>query len=640
MRAPLARLVLALLVAAATLLPAPTAGAATERYPVPASGEWAVDGRGWGHGRGMSQWGAKGAAEAGLTHAQILDFYYPGTTLSALGSFPGTTANPTIGVGLTSLGLLRTTTVTLWTPAGQGSVRVEVVGGAGVTLGAGRLTVTRSGDDFTVVHAATGARHTLTGAAVRVSTADGVVVARSSTTGTWYRGSVRLADVSSGDDAFDVVNDVPLEEYLRGVVPQEMPASWSAQAVRAQAVAARSYMLAEGRRTARYDTCDTTACQVYGGRATVDTDGRVITPREHALSDDAIRVTAGQVRTYGSAVALTQFSSTNGGWSVAGGASTPYLVSRADPYTGTAAGDTRTVWSTTLSATTAARYCPSGQTLSALLVTGRDGNGALGGRITGLSVECSGGVHAVPRASWSLGMLSPWWRPQDPPHTFYLSTTFSSTADIVFDAGYGDDAALVGDWDGDGTDTVALRRGSTFLVRNSNDAGPPDVTFTYGRADDVVLVGDWDGDGVDTLAVRRGGEYHVKNSVTSGVADVVVRYGRADDEVHVGDWDGDGVDTLTVRREAVYYVKNSLEGGPADVEVRYGRPDDVVLTGDWDGDGDDTLAVRRANVYYLANALEGGAADVVVSYGRATDTVLVGDWDADGDDTLGVHRRP
>ncbi|MDD9205121.1 hypothetical protein PU560_01410, partial [Georgenia sp. 10Sc9-8] len=59
-------------------------------------------------------------------------------------------------------------------------------------------------------------------------------------------------------------------------------------------------------------------------------------------------------------------------------------------------------------------------------------------------------------------------------------------------------------WDGDGTDTLAVRRGSTFHISNTFAGGHADRSFTYGRATDVVLVGDWDGDGTDTLAVRRG----------------------------------------------------------------------------------------------------------------------------------------
>ena len=61
-------------------------------------------------------------------------------------------------------------------------------------------------------------------------------------------------------------------------------------------------------------------------------------------------------------------------------------------------------------------------------------------------------------------------------------------------------------------------------------------------------MGDWDGDGRDTFAVRRGNAYYVKDSISDGPADRVVFYGRADDQVLVGDWDGDGRDTFAVRR--------------------------------------------------------------------------------------------
>ena len=71
---------------------------------------------------------------------------------------------------------------------------------------------------------------------------------------------------------------------------------------------------------------------------------------------------------------------------------------------------------------------------------------------------------------------------------------------------------------------------------------------TYGRVADEVLVGDWDGDGRDTLGVRRGNSYYLKNTTTSGVADIVMNYGRATDRVVVGDWDGNGTDTLGVYR--------------------------------------------------------------------------------------------
>ncbi|PYG01179.1 alkaline phosphatase, partial [Georgenia satyanarayanai] len=75
-----------------------------------------------------------------------------------------------------------------------------------------------------------------------------------------------------------------------------------------------------------------------------------------------------------------------------------------------------------------------------------------------------------------------------------------------------------------------------------------DTVFTYGRAGDVTLTGDWDGNGTDTLAVQRGRTYYVNNSLRGGDADTVLTFGRLGDEVHVGDWNGDGTDTLGVRR--------------------------------------------------------------------------------------------
>ncbi|HLT85163.1 MAG TPA: metallophosphoesterase, partial [Phototrophicaceae bacterium] len=221
---------------------------------------------------------------------------------------------------------------------------------------------------------------------------------------------------------------------------------------------------------------------------------------------------------------------------------------------------------------------------------------------------------------------------------FHLSNTWHGTTDVYFAYGRATDEVFIGDWDGDGRDTVAVRRGTAFHVSNAQRGGDADVVIHYGRPGDVVLVGDWDGDGRDTFAVRRGAEYHVKNSLTGGRADTVVVYGRPGDEVLVGDWDGDGRDTFAVRRGPVYHVKNSMRGGPADVVLAYGRATDRVLAGDWDGDGRDTLAVRRGATYFVSNALRGGEADHVVTFGRPGDEVLVGDWDGNDTDTLGVRR--
>ncbi|MPV36572.1 PKD domain-containing protein [Georgenia subflava] len=231
-------------------------------------------------------------------------------------------------------------------------------------------------------------------------------------------------------------------------------------------------------------------------------------------------------------------------------------------------------------------------------------------------------------------------RPTEPTYGFFLNDAWTTRANHVFMYGRPADAVLIGDWDGDGTDSITVRRGNVFYVNNAPRGGAAESVFVYGRPGDTVLVGDWDGDGVDTLAVRRGAQYHVKNDLSSGPADQVVAYGRSGDQVVVGDWNNDGKDTFAVRRGAQYFVKNSIAPGNADQVVVYGRADDITLAGDWDGDGKDTFAVRRGATYYVKNSIAPGNADIELRYGRATDEVYVGDWNGDGRDTLGIRRLP
>lgn len=226
----------------------------------------------------------------------------------------------------------------------------------------------------------------------------------------------------------------------------------------------------------------------------------------------------------------------------------------------------------------------------------------------------------------------------EPEWGFFLNDSWDATANHVFKYGRTTDEVLIGDWDGDGTDSITVRRGDRFYVSNEPRGGAAERVFVYGRPGDVVLVGDWNGDGRDTLAVRRGAQYHVKNDLRGGPADRVVTYGRAGDDVVVGDWDGDGRDSLAVRRGKTFYVKDAIAPGDADRAFPYGREGDTVLAGDWDGDGEDTFAVRRGKHYHVKDSLGPGTADWTVAYGRVDDEVLVGDWNGDGKDTLGVRR--
>jgi stage II sporulation protein D len=114
-----------------------------------------------------------------------------------------------------------------------------------------------------------------------------------------YRGALRL---TAKDNNFQIINVVDLESYLRGVVAAEMPGSWPLEALKAQAVAARTYVLYSMQPTNTYDICATTDCQKYSGVA-----------KEHPNSDQAVYETAGQVLTYGGAFAKTYFHSDSGG---------------------------------------------------------------------------------------------------------------------------------------------------------------------------------------------------------------------------------------------------------------------------------------------------------------------------------------
>ncbi|ADV68729.1 SpoIID/LytB domain-containing protein [Deinococcus maricopensis] len=139
--------------------------------------------------------------------------------------------------------------------------------------------------------------------------------------GRTYRGGVQLRAVNGGVQA---VNVVDMEAYLRGVVPAEMPASWPQEALKAQAVIARTYAASRVNPNAPYDVCATEQCQVYGGVA-----------REANNSDAAINATAGQVVSYAGRAAKTFFSSDSGGFTASSaevwGEALPYLVAKADP---------------------------------------------------------------------------------------------------------------------------------------------------------------------------------------------------------------------------------------------------------------------------------------------------------------------
>jgi len=116
-----------------------------------------------------------------------------------------------------------------------------------------------------------------------------------------YRGALRLVPHKG---SLHLINRVPVEEYLQGVVPEEMPAEWNPEAVKAQAVAARTYALRQRKRHAKegFDVCATTHCQQYGGVAV-----------ERAAANQAIKATYGEVLQYRGALVDAMFHTDSGG---------------------------------------------------------------------------------------------------------------------------------------------------------------------------------------------------------------------------------------------------------------------------------------------------------------------------------------
>ena len=254
-----------------------------------------IDGRGWGHGVGMSQYGARGYAEAGWGYQRILAHYYRGTELRVVPARP---------------------------------VRV---------LLAERVSAVQIGSTkpFKVVDARGKARKLKPGTQNLVAAklkelrlplryvAGGAPLVLD---GTAYRGAM-LVHRQAG--RLTIVNRLPLDRYLRGVVPWEMPDDWHREALRAQSVVARSYALATLKPGALFDLYADTRSQVYGG-----------IPAEAASTNRAIGSTAGRVVSWNGHVATTFYHSTSGGRTVSnaeawpGATPVPYLVSVSDPYDG------------------------------------------------------------------------------------------------------------------------------------------------------------------------------------------------------------------------------------------------------------------------------------------------------------------
>ena len=267
-----------------------------------------IRGAGFGHGVGMSQYGAYGFAKQGVGYGEILAHYYSGTSLGVVE--PDRTVRVLLqatGGAASFSGARQAGTRTLdpgrtYKAVRRGATQVDLLSGSGRRLGT-----------FT--------------APLQVAGGPGGIVlggrALNGRTGGAYRGVLELRPGAFGINA---INAVSLDEYVQGVVPVESPASWPLEALKAQAVAARSYAITNSKGGAGFEHYPDTRSQVYGGIGA-----------EAATTNRAVAETARQVVTYEGRPVVTYFFSTAGGRTEnvensLGGAPQPWLRSVEDPY--------------------------------------------------------------------------------------------------------------------------------------------------------------------------------------------------------------------------------------------------------------------------------------------------------------------
>lgn len=463
-----------------------------------------LDGRGFGHGRGMSQWGSFGyAVDHGWGWEQILAHYYGGTTLDP--SF----GNPEIGVRLLAMdGRPFTAAVR---PAG--GIQVNHAGATFVSVAAfqvapgnyalyGKLSLDCPADDtpkatfddptqWTPLGSAATAEFALPGVDTNSVTADQLIGLCQPTTHTvsdqpkggvqLYRGRLYVVDDAGVSRTVAISS---LDSYLRGVVPSESPAGWGTagggkgmNALYSQAVAARSYAMAS-HRYPYADVCDTQACQVYRGAGYRNAPTDVtFTSREQTTTNNAVAATSGVVlRMANGSVAVAEFSSSSGGWTAGG--TFPAVEDLGDDT----ASNPNNRWGTpaVIPSSQVAAVYPSIGSLLDIQVLQRNGLGEWGGRVVSLKVLGTAGTVTVTGDQFrvAFGLKSNWFNVSQscvgrvPPPLAPLATPVAATFTPV------SPTRLVDTRLGTGSQTLAVGAGCTLPVNVLGAAGVPSSGVT------------------------------------------------------------------------------------------------------------------------------------------------------------------
>jgi SpoIID/LytB domain protein len=651
-------------------------------WPVFAADEdVAFEGAGWGHGVGMSQWGAYAQSTAGRSYQQILAFYYVGTSIENYDAIsPG---HPNLKVNLEGdrtdlmLRVLKTgSAAQVPATVSRGSDVIALTSNQSVRLvwaGPNQCTFEfREGSNVATAPFATWAAGSCLANIAWDGDSDAPTTmieiagcflydwnSGSSRACRYSRGSLQTIDNTGrdSDPGVDLVLDIDIDAYVLGI--SEVSYFWPTEALKAQAVAARSYAaeaidrLNPAPRACACDVLDTAGDQRYVGFG-------------HGIQKwiDAVNATDNQVLTHPAAprngIVSTFYSSSNGGASEArhekwGGSPTPWLPSVPDPWS-LQPPNPRASWKITVNpATLAAKvWGANPPALASVRVTQRNTSGSA----KTVEFRAANGAVATRSSAWvtSAAGLYSWYFDVDytvgpPPNakaTQHDQVALQDPRTGVWHLRYGDgrvdsyyygnpkDTPYAGDWNGDGIDTMGLYRESTgfLFLRNTNTQGVADVSIYYGNPGDKPIAGDWNGDGVDTVGIYRPSQsrFYLRNTNTQGVADIDFAFGQPGDVPIAGDWNGDGVDTVGVFRpsnKTVYLLDDFADATP-DIVFTYSgtAAGDRIVVGDWDGDGDDTVGVFRPSTatWYLRDSFTQQSANIVFVFGDGHMNPVAGDW--------------
>lgn len=272
-------------------------------YPVAASAavNWVVHGRGFGHGVGMSAYGAYGFAKHGKDYRFILGHYYRGTSIGNLDQ--SRVVRVLLDISPTDVEFSGATSA------------------CGASLDPNRGYEAHRTGRSVVLRSSGGKPLADCGRKLRAAGRGKIAIAGQGT----FRGALETVPTESDAGSLNIVNALAIEQYAKGVMPNEVPPSWPMEELKAHALAVRSIAITGDVGGNGFDLYSDTRSQVYEGLES-----------EYARTNEAVAATRGQVVMYGGEVAQTFYSACSGGHTESVenvfGTAIPYLVGVPDPY--------------------------------------------------------------------------------------------------------------------------------------------------------------------------------------------------------------------------------------------------------------------------------------------------------------------